>query len=54
MPGRSVLPSQPISLVNWGKERLLDGLLSVLSVLISKEFAEVKAFHTSVGKMGGT
>ena len=28
--------------------------LSVLSVLITKEFAEVKAFHTSVGKMGGT
>ena len=54
MPGRSVLPSQPISLVNWGKERLLDGLLSVLSVLITKEFAEVKAFHTSVGKTGGT
>lgn len=53
MPGRSVLPSQPISSVNWGEERILDGLLSVLSVLVTMEFTDVKAFQTSLGKMGG-
>ena len=54
MTDRSVLPSQPISSVNWGEERILDGLLSVLSVLVTMEFTEVKAFQTSLGKMGGT